>query len=89
MTTKTAETAAVHQSSRRSLATEAEAALQHVHAQIGILRNRVLETAQNPALHVEREDVRQVSEHRAAAFEADQKEDLHMLHECPLTRKET
>jgi hypothetical protein len=89
MKIKTAAIAAVHQSSRQSHANEAEAALQHVPAQTGTLRNLVLAMAQNLELHVEREDARQVSEERAVASEADRKEGLRMLHECPSTRKET
>jgi hypothetical protein len=92
MTTKTARTvkiAAVHQSSRRSHANEAEAALPHVLAQTGTLRNLVLATHQSLVLHAEREDAHQALADRAVASEADQEEDLHMLHACPSTKKET
>jgi len=88
MKIKTAATAAVHQSSRQFHANEAEAALQHVPARTGTFPNLGLATAQSPALHAEREDVRQVSEDRAVVLEADRKEGLHMLHECQSTRKE-
>lgn len=89
MTTKTAATTAVHLLSRRFRANEAEAALQHVPAQIGIPQSLAQETDQNLAPRAEREDVRQVSADRAVASEADQREDLHMRHEYLSTRKET
>ena len=89
MTTKTAATTAVHLLSKRFRANEAEAALQPVPAQIGILQSLAQETDQNLAPRVEREDVRQVSADRAVASEVDQREDLHMRHEYLSTRKET
>lgn len=85
--TKMVEIAAVRPSSRRSHVNEAEAVHQHVHDPIGTHRSLVLVTAQNLALHGEREDVHQALEDLVVVSEADQEVDLPTQREFQSTRR--